>query len=48
MLKKIKDKIKYMQSYGIMFSVKYIIYGKSKFFLKKNKLVEKNRKDIFE
>lgn len=41
MLKKIKDKIKHMYAYGVIFALKYYIYGKNKLFFKKNKLVEK-------
>lgn len=47
MLKKIKDKIKHMYAYGVIFALKYYIYGKNKLFFKKNKLVEKKIEKIF-
>ncbi|MBE5060210.1 hypothetical protein INF25_05335 [Megamonas funiformis] len=47
MLKKIKDKIKHMYTYGIIFALKYNIYAKKKLFLKKNKLVAKKIEEIF-
>lgn len=47
MLKKIKNKIKHMYTYGIIFALKYNIYGKNKLFLKKNKLIAKKIEEIF-
>lgn len=36
-----------MYTYGIIFALKYNIYGKNKLFLKKNKLVAKKIEEIF-
>lgn len=46
-LKKIKDKIKHMYNYGIIFSCKYYFYSKKKLFFIANKLVEKKIEEIF-
>lgn len=47
MIERIKNKIKYICNYGIIFSLKYTIYGRKNLFLKKNKLVEKKIEKIF-
>lgn len=35
MIERIKNKIKYICNYGIIFSLKYTIYGRKNLFLKK-------------
>lgn len=45
--KRIKNKIKYICNYGIIFSLKYTIYSRKNLFFEKNKLVEEKIEKIF-
>lgn len=47
MLKKIKNKFKSMYNYGIIFSLRYIIYSRKGLIFERNKLVEKKIEKIF-